>query len=100
MYTDNLGIKVEKPRYKKLESGGASVSDVDHETDDDDDAKFYVEKSLMRVPSSWVGGMTEDAAALGVGPLLTSAGEFELAMDLHNNYQRRKRTLMVMVEDE
>ena len=52
MYTDNLGIKVEKPRYNKLESGGASVSDVYHGTDDGDDAESYVEKSRMRVASS------------------------------------------------
>ena len=46
--------------------------------------------------------MTEDAAALGVRPCLEPAGGFELAMDLHNNHQRRKSLtlMMAMLEDE
>jgi hypothetical protein len=100
MNTDNLGIKVEKPHYSILESGGASVSDDDHETDDADDVEPFVEKSRMGVPSSWVEGVTEDAAALGVKSCLESAGVFEQAMDLHNNQWRWKRRTMILVEDE
>jgi len=96
MCIDNLPVEteeVEAPRYNKLGSG-VSVSDGDHGTDDDDDGKLDGEKSRMRVPSS-----KEEAAALGVRPCLDSGGEFELAMDRHNNHQRRK-SLTLMGEDD
>jgi len=51
MCTDNLETEAEKPAYNKPENG-VSVSDVDRETDDGDDAKLFVVKSRMRVPSS------------------------------------------------
>ena len=51
MNTDNLGIEVERPRYNKLESGGASVSVADHGTDDGDGVEPYVEKPRIGVPS-------------------------------------------------
>ena len=99
MCTDNLVTEVEKPGYNKPESG-VSVSDVDRGTDDGGDGKLYVVKSRMRVASSYVEGMTEAAAALGVRPCLDSAGAFELlAMDPHNNH-RRKKSPTLMVEDE
>jgi len=76
-----------------LESG-VSASDADCGADDGDDAKLYVVKSRMLVPSWQVA-----AAALGVRPCLDSAGALELAMDRHNNHPRRKSPTLV-VEDE
>lgn len=90
---------MEKPDYNILGSG-VSVSVADHGTDDGDDVEPYVEKSRKGVPSSWVEGMTEDAAALGVVPCLESAAVFEQAMDLHNNQRRTRKRMTLVVEDK